>query len=98
MTFPLKGCVQYVQDDDGTGRGAPLCSPFVILLLSHYPFIVQSELSLIISTKGPAPSSRLPHRLKCNIYYFCRVFDQYEIDIEVKKHRHSYLGKNLDSL
>ncbi len=23
----------------------------------------------------------------------CRVFDQYEIDIEVKKHRHSYLGR-----
>jgi hypothetical protein len=46
------------------GQGAPFCSPFVILQLSHYPFIVRSELSLIISTKGPAPSSASPIYLK----------------------------------
>ena len=29
------------------------------------------------------------------LVYIFRVFDQYEIDIEMKKHRHSYLGNNI---
>ncbi len=73
--YPFKRLCTIRPRWDG-GQGAPFCRPFVILLLSHYPFIVQSELSLIISTKGPAPFSSSPICLKgqCHEIFNIKIF------------------------
>jgi hypothetical protein len=46
---------------------------------------------MLYSTSCTCPQQRIYVQ---NYVVACfRVFDQYEIDIEVKKHRHSYLGR-----
>ncbi len=45
------------------------------------------------SWKKPEAKNLVTLSLEIQYLLLFRVFDQYEIDIEVKKHRHSYLGK-----